>query len=167
MGSKIGAIIALGGVVRGRKSGGGAYLYRRQGIFYYRCALPKNSIWRVYTRELQVSLKTGYLGQAQRLASRLHELTVDFLERFAMCNDTSKAQQSRLESLRAQLRQVVDEMLDEPGKRAISTGAAPKKLNGYLKRKLDEDASMPIPLPTSTITNPDHRTEQHFIKYDF
>ena len=169
MGSKNGAIngaingakIARGGVVRGRKSGGGAYLYRRQGIFYYRCALPKNSIWRVYARELRVSLKTGYLGQAQRLASRLHELTVVFLERFVMCSDdTPDTHKARLESLRAQLRQMVDELLNEPGKRAISIPDARKKFNGYLKRILDEDATSLVPLPISTITHPDKRVDQ-------
>ncbi|MBD5418323.1 MAG: site-specific integrase [Desulfovibrio sp.] len=77
-----------------------------------------------------------------------------------MCNDdTLEAQKARLDSLRAQLRQLVDEMLDEPGKRAISIDTARKKLNRYLKRKLDEDATMPMPLPTSTITYLDNQTE--------
>lgn len=77
-----------------------------------------------------------------------------------MCNaDSPEAQKARLDNLRTQLRQMVDEMLDEPGKRAISIEAARKKLNGYLKRKLDEDAARPMPLPSSAITHPDNRTE--------
>lgn len=87
-------------------------------------------------------------------------MTADFLERFVMCNDDSpEAQKARLDSLRTQLRQMVDEMLDGPDKRAVSIEAARKKLNGYLKRKLDEDASRPMPLPFSTITHPGNRTE--------
>ena len=77
-----------------------------------------------------------------------------------MCSDdTPDAHRARLESLRAQLRQLVDEMLDEPDKRTISIEAARKKLNGYLKRKLDEDAARPMPLPASTITHPYNQTE--------
>lgn len=75
-------------------------------------------------------------------------------------DDTPDTHKARLESLRAQLRQMVDELLNEPGKRAISIEAARKKLNGYLKRKLDEEAARPMPLPISTIVHPDKHSEQ-------
>ncbi len=52
--------------VKGRKTGSAAYLYRKRGIFYYRYASPKSSTWRYHMRELRVSLKTGYVGKAQR-----------------------------------------------------------------------------------------------------
>ena len=160
MGSKTGSNTQQITHAKGRKTGSRVYLYRKRNIFYYRYVFPKNSVWSIHARELRISLKTGYVGMATRLASRLHAVTLDFLEKSVMSSsDTPSGQKARLEGLRSQLRRLVEELLDEPGKRTISIQDARKKLNGFLKRKLDEDASKPMPLPTSTIIYPDKHIE--------
>lgn len=122
------------------------FLYLKGRIFYYRYKLPKRFVTGGSTKEIRISLRTAYQSQASRIAARLHSLTTESLERWTMAEYSDfDENMKRIEALRKFLQNELDKILDAPGKRELSPSDIRKRLNGYLKYQLDQEAVEPIP----------------------
>jgi len=123
-----------------------AFLYLKGRIFYYRYKLPKRITTGGSTKEIRISLRTAYQSQASRIAAHLHAVTAISLERWPMEEPNDFAEnKKRLADLRKFLQTELNNILDAPGKIELSPSDIRKRLNGYLKYQLDQEAVEPIP----------------------
>ena len=122
------------------------FLYLKGRIFYYRYKLPKRFATGGSTKEIRISLRTAYQSQAARVAAHLHSLTIESLERWTMGeHDDFTENMKRIAELRKFLQNELDKILDAPGKRDLPPSDIRKRLNGYLKYQLDQEAVSPEP----------------------
>ncbi|MFT4300403.1 MAG: hypothetical protein QM579_01485 [Desulfovibrio sp.] len=122
------------------------FLYLKGRIFYYRYKLPKRVVTGGPTKEIRISLRTAYQSKAARMAAYLHSLTIESLERWTMAEHSDfDENMKRIEEFRKFLQNELNKILDAPGKRELSPSDIRKRLNGYLKYQLDEEAVSPEP----------------------
>lgn len=123
-----------------------AFLYLKGRIFYYRYKLPKQHTPGCPAKEIRISLRTAYQFQASRIAAQLHALTKESLEHWTMSGHTDFAENmKRIKELRKFLQDELNKILDAPDKRELSPSDIRKRLNGYLKYQIDDEAVSPTP----------------------
>lgn len=123
-----------------------AFLYLKGRIFYYRYKLPKQHTPGCPAKEIRISLRTAYQFQASRIAAQLHALTKESLEHWTMSGHTDFAENmKRIKELRKFLQDELNKILDAPDKRELSPSDIRKRLNGYLKFQIDDEAVSPTP----------------------
>lgn len=123
-----------------------AFLYLKGRIFYYRYKLPKRFVTGGSAREIRISLRTAYQMQASRLAAFLHSLTIESLERWIMNEQNDCAENiKRISEIRKFLQKELNKILDAPEKKELSPSDIRKRLNGYLKYHIDQEAVSPEP----------------------
>ena len=122
-----------------------AYLYLKGRIFYYRYRLPKWLVGESSQREIRVSLRTAYQGQASRLSANIHAFLTAALEDLSMSAQNRDPNVCNAEIVRDMIQKYVKDILDAPDKRHVSPEEIRKRLNGYLVYKLDQEAACAAP----------------------
>lgn len=96
------------------------FLYLRGRIFYYRHRMPQRFVAYGYPREIRICLRTSYQSTARKLASHLHVLTEQILEKWQMEDTTHVPNiQSQIDAFRAMLRDEVNTILSSGSKTPI------------------------------------------------
>lgn len=114
------------------------HLYLKGRIFYYRYKFPKK-FCAAAGKEIRISLRTAYQGEASRRASKIHDFVLEKLENWHMAKDIATININPIEQIREAVAKKVDEILHCGEKRPIEGADLRKRLNSWLQRKLDED----------------------------
>jgi len=137
------------------------FLYLRGRIFYYRRRMPKKFVASGCPREIRICLRTSYQVTGRKLAVHLHALTEQMLEKWQMDERTDiPGIAAQVDAFRAMLRDEVNAILsDKAPKSPISTQELQKRLNVYLRQKLDEDLAGTDLAPVAEFHAPDKPVE--------
>lgn len=125
-----------------------SHLYMKRGVFYYRSRISKHFAGEKTRCEIRVSLRTGFLKQAQAMAKKIHEQLSKYKNQF-----------QNTDQICTYIKNYVDELLNETNKCTIEDKNIRLRLNGYLKYMLDKAAMEQNPLPEVSYIAPDGHEE--------
>lgn len=139
-----------------------SFLYLRGRVFYYRHRLTQKLVARGFSREIRVCLRTSYQVLATKIVHHLRSLTVQMLEKWEMTEPSGIPDiHGQIEAFRAVLREEVNKILSADPKCPVSFPDIQKRLNEYLRQKLDRDAESTDLPPVAAIEHADGSSQTY------
>ena len=128
-----------------------SYLYRKNGIFYYRFRLPKSLAQVLPKKEIRISLRTGSKREAQAMARRVYIRHMDLITE---SQEKKLTPEEQFEFIKTKITNYINNLLKEPNKKGISETTVRHRIKKYIQSELDRDNIQNDPLPQMSYRDP-------------